>query len=132
MIRNNRCISIVLAVGISLVASGCTSFKPRETVFNPDAPRMSTIYRGAADRTVPGQSTGSRTMISPNPNPGRESLEGYTRDAEAEVNQLFPRIPNPTLIMYVFPHIAADVPVPGFSTPFELYGRSHYALPGEM
>jgi len=127
--KRTRILTTLIVISLSIASTGCTSFKPRETVFNPDAPRMSTIYRGAADRAPTGQ---SKTMISPNPNPGRESLEGYTRNAEAEVNQLFPRIPNPTLIMYVFPHIAADVPVPGFSTPFELYGRAHYALPGEV
>lgn len=122
--------SISVVVVSLILLNGCTTFKPRETVFNPDAPRMSTIYSRTAETPM---HTGSRAVISPNPNPGREALEGYTRDAQDEVKQLFPRVPNPSLVMYVFPHIASgNVPIPGFSTAFELYERQHFALPGEI
>ena len=59
--------------------------------------------------------------------------ESYTRNAENEVDRLFVRLPNPDLIMYVFPHLAGDrpVPVPGYSTVFPLYEHVQYALPGE-
>jgi conjugative transfer region lipoprotein (TIGR03751 family) len=57
----------------------------------------------------------------------------YTRNAENEVDRLFVRLPNPDLIMYVFPHLAGEqpVPVPGYSTVFPLYEHVEYALPGE-
>lgn len=57
----------------------------------------------------------------------------YTRTAENEVNQLFPRLPNPDLVMYVFPHLTGKgtTPVPGYSTVFSLHSRVAYALPGE-
>jgi conjugative transfer region lipoprotein (TIGR03751 family) len=57
----------------------------------------------------------------------------YTRDAQNEVDRLFLRLPNPDLIMYVFPHLAGlhPVPVPGYSTVFPLYEHVQYALPGE-
>ncbi len=66
--------------------------------------------------------------------PGREDgLYGYTRDAYNELDVRFPRLPNPTIIMYVFPHLSKeDTPVPGYSTMFQLYERPHYALPGEL
>lgn len=61
-------------------------------------------------------------------------LSDYTRTAENEINALFVRLPNPDLVMYVFPHLSTDdeVPVPGYSTVFPLYERVHYALPGEL
>ena len=63
---------------------------------------------------------------------GDGGLHGYTRDAANELNIRFPRLPNPTLVMYVFPHLSAEgTPVPGYSTVFQLYDRAHYALPGE-
>jgi len=61
-------------------------------------------------------------------------LAGYTRDAYNELNLHFPRLPNPTLVLYVYPHLAgsARVPVPGYATTFSLYERVEYALPGEI
>ena len=57
----------------------------------------------------------------------------YTRTAANEVYRQFPRLPNPDLVMYVFPHLAGTdpVPVPGYSTVFPLYQRVQYAMPGE-
>ena len=41
-------------------------------------------------------------------------LHGYTRDAYTELDIRFPRLPNPILIMYVFPHLSGELtPVPG-------------------
>lgn len=58
---------------------------------------------------------------------------GYTRTAANEIQRQFYRLPNPDLVMYVFPHLAGTdpVPVPGYSTVFPLYQRVQYAMPGE-
>lgn len=58
---------------------------------------------------------------------------GYTRTVQSEIYRQFQRLPNPDLVMYVFPHLSGSeaVPVPGYSTVFPLYQRVHYALPGE-
>ncbi len=57
----------------------------------------------------------------------------YTRSATNEIYSQFQRLPNPDLVMYVFPHLAGTdpVPVPGYSTVFPLYQRVQYAMPGE-
>ena len=57
----------------------------------------------------------------------------YTRSAANEIQRQFRRLPNPDLVMYVFPHLAGSdpVPVPGYSTVFPLYQRVQYAMPGE-
>lgn len=57
----------------------------------------------------------------------------YTRTAQNEIQRQFHRLPNPDLVMYVFPHRAGTeaVPVPGYSTVFPLHQRVQYALPGE-
>ncbi|EIU1655452.1 MULTISPECIES: TIGR03751 family conjugal transfer lipoprotein [Pseudomonadota] len=59
--------------------------------------------------------------------------EAYTRTAANEIQRQFHRLPNPDLVMYVFPHLAGtdSVPVPGYSTVFPLYQRVQYAMPGE-
>jgi conjugative transfer region lipoprotein (TIGR03751 family) len=57
----------------------------------------------------------------------------YTRTASNEIERQFHRLPNPDLVMYVFPHRAGTeaVPVPGYSTVFPLHQRVQYAMPGE-
>ncbi|MEH6498333.1 MAG: TIGR03751 family conjugal transfer lipoprotein [Pseudoalteromonas distincta] len=62
-----------------------------------------------------------------------EQQARYTRTAANEIRSQFPRLPNPDLVMYVFPHLAGTdpVPVPGYSTVFPLYQRVQYAMPGE-
>ncbi|MCH8945078.1 MAG: TIGR03751 family conjugal transfer lipoprotein, partial [Proteobacteria bacterium] len=61
-------------------------------------------------------------------------LAGYLRDAFNELEAHFPRLPNPTLVMYVFPHLVGEerVPVPGYATTFPMYRQVEYALPGEV
>ena len=58
---------------------------------------------------------------------------GYTRTVQSEIYRQFQRLPNPDLVLYVFPHLSGSesVPVPGYSTVFPLYQRVQYALPGE-
>jgi len=65
---------------------------------------------------------------------GEAALQGYTREAFNEIDVLFPRLPNPTLVMYVFPHLAGETqaPVPGYATAFPMYEQVEYALPGEV
>ncbi|REC93365.1 TIGR03751 family conjugal transfer lipoprotein [Kushneria indalinina] len=57
----------------------------------------------------------------------------YTRDAANEIQSQFSRLPNPDLVIYIYPHMAGDqsVPVPGYSTVFPLYQKPQYAMPGE-
>jgi conjugative transfer region lipoprotein (TIGR03751 family) len=57
----------------------------------------------------------------------------YTRTAQNEIRRQFQRLPNPDLLMYVFPHLAGTehVPVPGYTTVFSMHERVEYALPGE-
>lgn len=63
----------------------------------------------------------------------QNNLSNYTRTSENEINNLFPQLPNPQVVMYVHPHLnnSDEAPVPGYSTAFSLYEKNYYALPGE-
>jgi len=124
----------ITALGlINLVLLGCASTK--DAVLPQDDPTMKTIYEqhiqemGARDPLVMRQRLGHRSIVD-----GDGSLHGYTREAYNEIDTTFPRLPNPSLVMYVFPHLAGDepVPVPGYVTTFPMYERVEYALPGEV
>ncbi|MEO0436607.1 MAG: TIGR03751 family conjugal transfer lipoprotein [Pseudomonadota bacterium] len=57
----------------------------------------------------------------------------YTRSATNELESLFPRLPNPDIEIYVYPHLAtrSRAPIPGYSSVIPLYERVEYRLPGE-
>ena len=118
---------------ISLVLAGCASTK--DTVLPQDGPSMKAIYEGhvhevnADNPQVIRGELGDRPIVA-----GEAALHGYTRDAFNEIDVLFPRLPNPTLLMYIFPHLAGDAgaPVPGYTTAFPMYEQVEYALPGEV
>jgi len=126
--------TIIAALGlISLVLAGCASTK--DTVLPQDGPSMKAIYEGhvhemnADNPQVIRGELGSRSIVT-----GDAALHGYTRDAFNEIDVLFPRLPNPTLVMYIFPHLAGDAgaPVPGYTTAFPMYEQVEYSLPGEV
>lgn len=60
--------------------------------------------------------------------------ENYTREALTEINQLFPRHRNPTIAVYVHPHLSTrqNAPVPGYTTAITLFKSNEYALPAEL
>lgn len=62
------------------------------------------------------------------------SSADFAQGAQIEIERLFPKLPNPTLVMYVFPHLAGpdNLPVPGYGTGFSMYERTEFALPGEV
>jgi conjugative transfer region lipoprotein (TIGR03751 family) len=125
--------AILAIASISLVLGGCASTK--DSVLPQDGPPMDAIYDahmrelGAQDPTVVRGALGTRRI-----NSGEENLHGFTREAFNELDVSFPRLPNPSLVMYVFPHVAGAerTPVPGYATTFPLYERVEYALPGEV
>ncbi|WP_052058913.1 TIGR03751 family conjugal transfer lipoprotein [Pectobacterium brasiliense] len=56
----------------------------------------------------------------------------YSRTQESEISQQFPRLPNPDMVIYIFPHLTeGSTPVPGYSTVFPFYSQTQYAMPGE-
>ena len=130
---HSRLRPLVTIAWISLALGGCASTK--ESVLPQDGPSMKAIYDahfeglGADDPLAVRRELGSRPLGDDD-----ADLAGYSRTAHTELETIFPRLPNPTLVMYVFPHLAGAerVPVPGYATTFTLYERVEYALPGEV
>ena len=122
---------LYLIVLISLAA--CAASK--DTILPLDGASMKTIYTehfndiGMRDTMSVRQELKARPLEA-----DAADLRGYTRDAFNELDVHFPRLPNPSLVMYVFPHLAGAerVPVPGYATTFPMYRQVEYALPGEV
>jgi len=60
----------------------------------------------------------------------------YTQTEKNQINNFFPLLSNPSVVMYVYPHLAGtgedQTPAPGYSTIFPLYTQLNYAMPGEI
>ena len=112
-----------------LALSACSVAGPRESPLPKDGPTMIEIYRGASTAARGGPQLREALPLRPpaelSPGPVKES-------ALRQIEQRFPRMPNPDLVMYVFPHLArGKYPVPGYFTAFPMYERVEYLLPGE-
>jgi conjugative transfer region lipoprotein (TIGR03751 family) len=126
--RARRPFRVAAWISLATALAGCISTK--EDLLPQDGPTMQEVY--AAHFQAPSR------REEPEATPGRRgagdglSLAGYTREAATEIDAHFPRLPNPDLVMYVFPHLSADgYPVPGYATVVPMYERMEYALPGE-
>ena len=80
----------------------------------------------------PRRSQAYRKQASAMPRLRTTNYTAYTRTEQRELNGLFPRLPNPDLCMYVYPHLSGEgSTVPGYTSCFPLYKQNQYALPGE-
>lgn len=113
---------------VLLMLAGCAHPK---AVLQSDGPTMRELIEGG--RRIDARTPERRVDALPAESWRRGGLEHYTRDALNEVDQLFPRLENPEIAIYVYPHLATDrrLPVPGYTTAMPLYDRYEYALPGE-
>jgi conjugative transfer region lipoprotein (TIGR03751 family) len=131
----------LLLINVMVLLSAC-AVSNKESILPQNGPSMKQVY----DRHFSGQRLGGENspetetgVVSPlvqaRPLGNRATdLKGYSREAYNETQLIFKRLPNPDLVMYVFPHLSGTEgnPIPGYSTAFPLYDTVHYALPGEL
>jgi len=145
----------MLGMLATTMATGCATPGPERTLAS-QGPRMIELYRGGAgDGDQEAREMGQRGVLRcrtvwnplqrrrvercrrsrlPAEPPVPAVNPPYTRTAANELELLFPRVPNPDIYIYVYPHLASAerVPVPGYTTAVPLYERVEYALPGEF
>ena len=134
MLRANNVIWIrrLVVVTSVMVATGCGSPQLAKRL-QVDGVASSTLYRQHAKRQPATQHERQRRrlqhmLVEP------LRYERYTRTAINENRQLFHKLPNPTIAVYVYPHLATEdqAPVPGYTTATTLYERDHYATADEI
>ena len=127
----NKPLLPLVLVWTSVLIVGCASTK--ETVLPQEGPTMKSIYD---QHMVDVQKPDHRRAMGgqPLPQTGIDHYRGFVREAANEIDTIFPRLPNPTLVMYIFPHLSGSerTPVPGYVTTFPFYEKVEYALPGEV
>ena len=126
-------INVFIAINITGCSSLLSSKMPSGSVSMEQS--YNDAINGTGGSEADGLNNGAISQASklPLPIPGYNS---YTRNQENEINSQFPQLPNPNIVMYVYPHQAGTgntkSPVPGYSTVFPMYQHTHYAMPGEV
>jgi conjugative transfer region lipoprotein (TIGR03751 family) len=128
-------IKLGACLAIALLASGCSTSKD-ELLPHGNNTMMDLWEQGTSGSSG---SSSSRQLLDARQGLRRPLESGetdnakYTRTAQNEIYSQFKRLPNPDLVMYVFPHLAGSdpAPIPGYTTVFPLYQRVQYAMPGE-
>ena len=127
--------ALILAI---LLLAGCATSK--DELLTHDGQTMHDIWRReagnggrAAQELLDSRQSLCRPLTTEDVQAAPREQARYTRTAHNEILNQFQRLPNPDLVMYVFPHLTGTdpVPVPGYSTVFPLYQRVQYVLPGE-
>ncbi|VVO77128.1 hypothetical protein PS874_01472 [Pseudomonas fluorescens] len=126
----------LVLLAMALLLGGCATSK--EALLPHDNRSMLDIWNvetggGSARQLLDARQSLSRPLSAADVQTAPAVQARYTRTAANEIYRQFHRLPNPDLLMYVFPHLAGSdpVPVPGYTTLFPLYQRVQYALPGE-
>ena len=122
----NHCVVLTLA----LLTSACSTSKD-ELLSHGKQTMMDVWHQGTSASNR--QLIDARQALRRPFEPGQVDQTTFTRTAQNEIYSQFKRLPNPDLVMYVFPHLAGSdpAPIPGYSTVFPLYQRVQYAMPGE-
>ncbi len=121
---------LAAAATASLLLAGCAS--TQKDVIPQDGPDMLEIYRSHMRRAGGASGDAPRAAAARRPLADEPDAR-FAREAAAEIENRFPLLPNPMLVLYVYPHLAEDgAPVPGYATAFRMYERDEFALPGEV
>ena len=130
-----RLINYGVWLAVALLSTGCASSK-EELLPHGDNTMLDVWEQGSSGSSNSASSRqllDARLSLRRSLEDGRAENVAYTRTAQNEIYSQFKRLPNPDLVMYVFPHFAGSdpAPIPGYSTVFPLYQRVQYAMPGE-
>ena len=126
-------------LALVLLASGCSTNKDKllphgdQTMLDVWNAGTTGAAGSASSRQLLDARAALRRPLDPRQSQPLAENAGYSRTAQNEIYSQFPRLPNPDLVMYVFPHLAGSdpAPIPGYTTVFPLYQRVQYAMPGE-
>ncbi|WP_066260832.1 TIGR03751 family conjugal transfer lipoprotein [Hydrogenophaga flava] len=139
--RWHRPALLTLSVLVPLVLAACSAAGPRESPLigaTEGSPTVTEVYRdqqsgqGAQGRNLQARdnlqlASRARTVD------GRDARQSKYWDPLNPTQQRFARVPNPDLVMVVYPHLAkGKYPVPGYVTVLPMFESVEYALPGEI
>jgi conjugative transfer region lipoprotein (TIGR03751 family) len=130
--------TLSLTVLLPLALAACSAAGPRESPLigaTEGSPTVAEVYRDQqAAQNNPAQARDTLHATSrARTVDGRDARQSRYWDPLNPTQQRFARVPNPDLVMVVYPHLAkGKYPIPGYVTVFPMYETVEYALPGEV
>ena len=126
-----RILIVVLTPILISLLSACAS---KDSILPVPEHDMKTVYERHMQGIGDGELLDKRSLLRRPMIEGDVQLSEYVRTEKNQLEAKFKSLPNPTMYMFVAPHLAADtkVPIPGYLTEFKMWERDHYALPGEV
>ena len=124
--------STIIACASMLLLSACSSHVASGNI--PEAGlTVSQIYHESLDDTATSW-TAPRYRVNP-VSTASVGYGGYTRTAANETEMLFKPLDNPSIPMFIYPHVALigdeQLLKPGYTTAFFLYKQNQFALASE-
>jgi len=129
---NSVLINSISFLTISFLLIGCTSHIDK--VVPKNLPTMKQIYDEKAGNGGTALLRQREADIRARSISSDEDYLSELPPSAANINHLFPALPNPELYMYVKPHVvgSSGAAVPAYMTRFTMYDRTHYAMPNEV
>jgi len=114
-----------------LIGVGCAT---KESIIPTPEQDMKTVYEQHMNGVGEGKILDKRSVLRRPMSVEDVELSDYVRTEATALRSRFRLLPNPTLYMFVAPHLAGEsgVPIPGYLTEFKMWETDHYALPGEV
>jgi len=122
---------LTLTALAAVTLAGCAS---KDSMLPKPDQDMGQVYDQAMGSTGVGKLMDERSTLRRTLNESDTDYSAFVRTEATQLESKFQLLDNPTLYMFVAPHLATrdGVPVPGYLTEFKFYTRDHYALPGEQ
>lgn len=122
--------AILILISISFLG-GCAT---KDSILPIPSQDMKTVYDTHMKGIGDGKLYDKRSLLRRPMIEDDVLLSDYVRTEKTQLQSKFKKIPNPTMYMFVAPHLASqsEVPIPGYLTEFKMWDRERYALPGEV
>ena len=121
-------ISMTLACASLMLLNACSSHVSSASHAEESGLTVSQLYHQSMDDA-------GASWTAPLYRAKPTDYEGYTRTAANETQVLFKSLDNPSVPMFVYPHVALigdeQLLKPGYTTAFFLYKQNQFALPSE-
>lgn len=123
-------IKVIPLVLISTLYS-CAS---KDTILPQPTQTMLSVYEKHSNSSDDKELLDTRSLLRRPMVEGDTSLSEFVRTEKTQLESKFQLLPNPTMYMFVAPHLATDsnVPIPGYLTEFKMWEADQYALPWEI
>ncbi len=123
-----------LSLIMILLLTGCSTSK--EEILPTGNNTMRDIWQSKVGeiKTEKKQERAIQRGLLGSDNPPRHLVnKSDIQQAKKHIQHHFPRLPNPDMVIYIYPHFVGSepTPIPSYSTVFPFYSKVQYALPNE-